>query len=361
MLSVAVSPPARTFRAIASAVALGGAACTSSVGDKPLAEGGPSGAVRQDSLVASRVVTSDQFARLSQVTVLGDQAWVLDRQSEPFFHVIDLSSGALVRSVGRSGEGPGEFRRIGTIGRISRDSLGVYDEGSRRLLRVSASDDDWVTSPTTTVQSFGNAVLVSAVPLGRDGWLAKTTSATGTYVVVSTQGELRREITIPFVGPVEAPIDDRAIATMQSNDCVSPDGRQVALTFVSASRIDVYDIETGARTEVAVPDPTDATWVDVDGRLVRNDSTSYYTDCAFTDRSILALYNGRNVRRGGRPYDVSAREVHVFNRAGGLTAIWSLDRGLNRIAVDDNRTHLVGTNAADATVIMFPLPADGEW
>ena len=42
-------------------------------------------------------------------------------------------SGTHVRSVGREGDGPGDFRSMGGVWRLGSDSIAVWDSGNRRL------------------------------------------------------------------------------------------------------------------------------------------------------------------------------------------------------------------------------------
>lgn len=50
-------------------------------------------------------------------------------------------AGALIRTVGRTGEGPGEFRSIGNLVSMPGDSVGIYDPMLRRLTVFSLTGD----------------------------------------------------------------------------------------------------------------------------------------------------------------------------------------------------------------------------
>jgi hypothetical protein len=50
-------------------------------------------------------------------------------------------AGALIRTLGRTGDGPGEFRSIGSLVAMPGDSLGVYDPLLRRLSVFSPAGD----------------------------------------------------------------------------------------------------------------------------------------------------------------------------------------------------------------------------
>ena len=71
------------------------------------------------------------------------------------------AGGALVRTIGRTGEGPGEFRRIGALWRVG-DTLAVYDA---RLRRVSLLDVDGtlLRSVTPALVPGGDGAPVHAV------------------------------------------------------------------------------------------------------------------------------------------------------------------------------------------------------
>ena len=73
-------------------------------------------------------------------TFLADGGLVLTHRSKQELLVLD-ASGRFVRSIGRAGDGPGEFRTIGAPWRVDGARLGVYDGRPRRTTMLSMQGD----------------------------------------------------------------------------------------------------------------------------------------------------------------------------------------------------------------------------
>ena len=72
------------------------------------------------------------FSRISGATRLSDGTIVIADADDKVLHFLD-ATGKPVRSAGREGSGPGEFRNVTWFGRCSGDSLHVWDMLQRRM------------------------------------------------------------------------------------------------------------------------------------------------------------------------------------------------------------------------------------
>lgn len=96
---------------------------------------------------------ADVFASVSALAVDGaGNIYVLDRQTNDL-RIFD-STGAHVRSVGRAGEGPGEYRAANGLAWISVDSLVVVDQRGNRY-SVLDRNGDHVRSVPRQLSFFG--------------------------------------------------------------------------------------------------------------------------------------------------------------------------------------------------------------
>ena len=91
---------------------------------------------------------------------------VIDRDRILFF----ASNGRLLRSVGRSGNGPGEYRYLTSICRLRGDTLVVWDDGARRLGVLTADDGfvrhislDGASAGTSSCGSDGRILVLGLV------------------------------------------------------------------------------------------------------------------------------------------------------------------------------------------------------
>jgi hypothetical protein len=105
---------------------------------------------RTDRLTALDVIWQDtSLKRPRHMLATGDQL-VISEDTE--LHFIDLTNRS-VRTVGRPGEGPGEFRSIRAFGAI-RDSIAVYDLALRRLSIITPALSFARTTPLHAYPPF---------------------------------------------------------------------------------------------------------------------------------------------------------------------------------------------------------------
>jgi len=119
-----------------------------------------------------------EFSYIMDIELFGDGVAVTQQQP-PEIRVFDLT-GAFVRTIGREGAGPGEFRSVWWIDLV-RDTLWSFDVSLRRLSIFSVTGE--------FIQSW----LVNATPV-RDGyWVRWATAAMDNGKVLVVAGEPRRQ------------------------------------------------------------------------------------------------------------------------------------------------------------------------
>jgi hypothetical protein len=99
-----------------------------------------------------------QLFEVGPLARLGDGTVVVALASELRFFAAD---GTWVRTVGRKGEGPGEYRDIESLDRIRGDSLVVWDRGTRRVTWLAR--DGSFARDVRISQEQGNMVDAAAV------------------------------------------------------------------------------------------------------------------------------------------------------------------------------------------------------
>ncbi|HSJ23416.1 MAG TPA: 6-bladed beta-propeller [Longimicrobiales bacterium] len=110
------------------------------------------------------------------------------------------SSGRHVRTVGRPGEGPGEFRMLQRIGLLVGDSVAAYDIG---LGRITVFDPDGAVSRMATVEPFGNTVLPRSWGFTRQGGMLVSTD----FDRVFRSGSSRDTVHFAVTSPAGVPVD----------------------------------------------------------------------------------------------------------------------------------------------------------
>ncbi len=273
--------------------------------------------------------------------VVGPYLVVIDDFSDSVLHVFRGVDGALVRSLGRRGKGPGEFAGAWQIDPVpgSGSEFWVYDLGLRRITHVdlrrvlageALAHERMInlTSPATVLGPvwLGDTVLVTPglFAQGRLGYFDSDGR------LLRTRGELPRG-----TGRFPASVVQSAYQAVLRP---SPDRTRLALATRYAGKLDIYDaggvfLRTAAtpfqfepRYSVAEGARGPVMATDVDVRLG-------YVDLATTDRYIFALFSGRlrECYKGEAPFgDV----IHVFGWNGDLLRVLKLDASVLAIDVD---------------------------
>ena len=313
-------------------------------------------------LTGSVFSASTRFARLSEIVVAGERLWVADRQGSPFFHVLDTASGMVIRSLGRKGEGPGEF--------IDVVAMSVADHATSSILAY-----DWrelrltVLDPTTLSSPEAEAIRIIQLNLppmqaiwyyafGHGRILAFSREPTTGLGILDAEG--RPVGKQPYRYPGDSTIPARAWdeAVNGAGVCIRPDGEGFAVPYPSAGRISLYDRDARLVGNVRAPYPTEERFAHdpARGGIAHLPHRVYYGDCTFSDRELFALFNGHLRSRTHGHAAPGSRFVHVFDLEGNLRRVFELDRPPSSIAVNRTGTTLFTGSFEDAMVYRYRIP-----
>ncbi|HEU4559494.1 MAG TPA: hypothetical protein VFS20_16680 [Longimicrobium sp.] len=194
--------------------------------------------------------------RVAEALRLGDGRIVVANGGSSALEIFG-PNGAHLRSVGRAGDGPGEFRAVSWVGRMGGDTLAAWDSGLGRLsLFTPAGDFVRSVSPRRALGMYPQAVGALAgggVVLALRGsalGMGKTTEVhvqrdTVTYAALSPSGDVRELARLPGAEMLVSGDPAGGLMVMPL-----PFGRQPAAA-VAGDRVYVTD---GERYEVAAYD-----------------------------------------------------------------------------------------------------------
>lgn len=280
------------------------------------------------------VVSSGAIGQPRRMVVQGRRLWIADRIGDPFVHWVDLDKRAIVRSVGRTGQGPGDFASAMTTDVRPGDSLAtwVFDIKLERVTRV-------MSLPAPGVAEVIRAPLgddaMGLAWLDKDHLLAVGYSDTARFAIADTFGKVMRLAPGSLLGSDSIPIQVRRDASTGFAICVEPGGNRFALAFVGGGRIDYYRANAAPAARVRVPLPSNGDFVrDRHGEWEAPMPRYYYLDCSASDGQLYALFSGRLAVATQRSRSAEARYVHAFDWKGHLTAVYELDRLVGTIAID---------------------------
>ncbi|HEX6746811.1 MAG TPA: BF3164 family lipoprotein [Longimicrobium sp.] len=318
-----------------------------------------------DAMPTGEVAYQDpHLGRSAALAIAGPYLVVADDYADSVVQIVDRRSGRLVRSLGRKGAGPGEFkapwRFASPAGRPGE--LWLYDMGLMRLTRIPLPNDAGAGAqrisiplpqlPLTAPVWAGDSLLLSPGIFGASARIAR----------IAPSGRLIGYAGPPPPGPSSTPMMVRQHA-YQATAAFSPARGLLVLADRHADRLELYRNDgTPVRTIVGRNGFAPVYAVGTHGgapAMVTGENLRFgYVDVAATGDAIYALYSGRTRREfPGRAS--LAGEVHVYGWDGRLRRILPLDADVSRIAVDSAAAELYAVRSEPTpAVLRYRIPAE---
>lgn len=295
--------------------------------------------------LSGRILSQGDYLGLpTQISAFGSNLLVLDAASDSALHVISAADGRVLRSSGRRGEGPGEYKGAWSIAPDPRHArrAWIYDIALARLTRL---DFDSPAAQPAMIQIRGDAVAMHPV------WLSDTLIASpglserGRLSFFARDGEFRRS-----AGPLPSSRTEVPPAVLQhawTGKLISnPRLGLVALVTLHADRIEIYRPDGTLVRNVRGPFGFEPQFtVDVVGDqpvMASGDAMRFgYTSAQATSEHIFALFSGRT-REGYGPDSSFGRFVHVYDWNGNLERVIELDTAILSLAISPDHKTLYG-------------------
>lgn len=312
------------------------------------------------------VATGDYLDHPGQMAVTDDRLVVLDR-SAPMVHVFRLGDGAHLGSVGKQGEGPGEYRSAWHIERDANDprAVWIYDIALLRMTRLAFGP-----APLPEVREVVNLNAGSGVFL-HPVWISDTTlvvsgitptHANGRLLLTDRAGGVIRMIGKAPRHPGAASIPTTVLQHAYEGPlAVRPDRARFALATRQADQLEIYRSDgtqlaqvvgsTGFLPEFEVKERAEGV-----SMATGDDLRVGYVDLAATRDHIYALFSG-TVRGEAGASTYFGREVHVFDWSGAKLARLQLDEPAFTIAVTPDGARMYAVHHEPVpSIVSYSLP-----
>lgn len=298
---------------------------------------------RAEPIVGTMLAGGDLFGMPTRLEVAGGELLVLDRYRSESIVALDRRSGRLLRSFGREGDGPGEFRSpVAFV--VDGSGVAVLDVGLNRVTWLDARTDAFTLRGTTNLMLESAATDVVLAPGGE--FLVSGFMADGRLARVDQGGSLVRYEGRPIV--TEGLPPPRRLEALQGTLRTSPEGDRVVRTHRFASRLEIIDPRTFATTVAWGPERFEP--------QVGNDQARFgYLDAAPFSEGFFALYSGRT--REDYPGRANyGAVIHEFGWDGSLRAEHRLDADVIAIAwsEDDGLLYAVRHEPVPEIVVYAP-------
>lgn len=289
------------------------------------------------------------------VVLSGEILWVADRAGDPFLHMLDTASGQVLRSVGRRGQGPGEFRDATSLLRADEDSSAVWLYDWRNLMLVRFTRFSYFSAAHRTLRtlSLGDSPLnIGLFPysFGRDRILIFERDDTPRIYTIDLEGRLLTQQDISPPGVDSISIRQRRRAFNSAGICTRKDGSGFALKYNNAARITLFDARAARLFDFDVPFPSTERFerTQANGELMFVHERDNYRGCAFSGDTLFALYSGAPPVVNGDAEE--SRQIHVFDGNGRLKRVLVLSTPVAAIELSAATNTLFAVSWSNATV-----------
>lgn len=340
--------PMPTIGKLALVVVLASAACSDGSGETRIPEP-PGNAPQRDRRLSSRELdASGMLAAPTDLALVGRYLVLLNTRGDSAIHVYDTQTDKLVRSFGREGGGPGEFRGAWSLDPEpgSRSAFWVFDIGLQRFARIDL-DRDFAPGArygTRIVQMQGSAPVLSPVWVGDSLLVSPGVFAEGGRLAwFASTGRMRSVVGDDPPGRADVPMQVRQHA-YQSTVRPNPQRTLLAAGTRHADRLEILRVDGSRVAAAARPanfEPVYKTTLRAgQPTMDSGDEMRFgYIDLATTSDRIYALYSGR--KRADFPGQANYGEyVHVYDWNAKLIEVIGLDSPAITIEADEAQQKL---------------------
>ncbi|MBL0939462.1 MAG: hypothetical protein IBJ03_11235 [Gemmatimonadaceae bacterium] len=281
---------------------------------------------------------SPAFGIPYRVRAIRGDLLVADQARGPRIHLVDGETGALLRSLGRSGRGPGEFESVVSIDTLAgvNGVVSLYDYNQQRITTVS----------TDSLQSRGIHVVETtrldwrpeSVARLLDGRLVATNASDSSVLqIIDSSGRRIEHLALPALRVPLA--DSHFLRTAYKARICGVRNNHIALALRYTPRMAIVDVASKRDIAASVPHSFSSSFIDtplIGRRMFKGGAPGVryaYIDCVATDDAIYALFSGRLIGKYDRATNNAGRYVHRFDWSGRHTASWQLDHDAYAFAV----------------------------
>ncbi|HST59003.1 MAG TPA: BF3164 family lipoprotein [Longimicrobium sp.] len=332
--------------------------------DEPALRHGPGeldhSRLRPTRIKGTIVAQGDFLATPNRIVPIQDYLVVGDDGSETKLHIL-RADGSRIRSIGREGAGPGEFKGIrSVVPAPGADAKAwVYDVSLSRMTEVDLAVAQQ-PSEMRIVTLAQEILPIQPLWLG-DTIVSPNFSDRGRLTFFGPQGQF-----LHAAGPLPRDSKGTPSSVLQQawmgHIAVSPRRGLIALATFYADQLEIYRSDGSLVRTVRGPFRFDPKFETADaggGFLTMSSGESMrigYSHVAATDDEIYALFSGRTREAfgGGSSF---GRFVHVYDWDGELKRVLELDEAVVAVSISPDRKSLYAVrHDPEPAILAFPLP-----
>lgn len=286
---------------------------------------------------------------------------ISDLQTNPMLHLLNIETGSYMGQFISRGQGPDEFRSIGTLERFSGDTLFLHDLNKRLcayfLLPKSKENDVCWLSKFPCRDLPHNTLL----PLKDGAYIASGIYQDGKFCLMTDSGKTKRfsgvypsrdkeEKDVPnliksqaYMGKIAvSPLKDRFVSCGYQADILSfykYENGEIQLVKEIQNSFPDYDYGKDIKEYMGVK---------------RSNPINYLNACA-TENFVYLLYSGKSYEKD-RLKAFMSNKIYVYNWYGEKVKTFSLDVEVSEMVVSENdRTMYAIANLPNPMVVKIEL------
>jgi hypothetical protein len=287
--------------------------------------------------------------------MVGDELWLLDLAGDPYLHIVDTTTRRIVRSVGRRGEGPRDFRGAVTFFqfRPGDTTAYVFDDRLHRITELAQGARGGAAQPTPRMVDLAAAGIGWVIPMRDSSMLGLSFRGKHYFNKIAITGQIIDTFALRLPGADSVMTEDRRQSINGSSVCPMWDRSGFAMVYPYAGRIQLYGDDVKLKREAAVPLPSNETFL----RRTRGEGHALaepvlsYVDCAFSAEWLFAIVSSES--RVGRQIDGSI--VHVFTIDGSFSRSLQLGARITSLLADSTGSTLIGVDIHEGLLFRFRL------
>lgn len=315
----------------------------------------------KDSLhLAETFGNRESFGRIHDLLTFDEFVVIADQLMDPHLAVLDRVSGKLIHRFGPDGAGPGEFRDVSRLFKISSSPpvAAAYDVPNQRITYIRFEGDEY------------EPILLEDVPFRGGGLTIQMAPHRTGYVGIGGYGADYRLLTVDSIGQplrriqTETPevVTSAARKTggdrtlLQSTMALHPNGSHVALAFLHLNRLELVNLADETYRVVRGPESVKTNFTIREAQGFRmdfpNEEKAYFAVAA-TRRHVYVAFCGCVHLPQAEKYPYP-RQIQVYSWDGQFVGQLDLDQQVSKIAVPEGDSVLYASYRT-------PVPWLGKW
>ena len=312
---------------------------------------------RPDTLRPLAMVFGDSthFDRITSIFESSQHIVITDSRTSPHVFVFDRKSAKLLKTMGPTGEGPGEIMHPDNVieDEQNQNVIWVYDFNQRRFVGLDVRGRR-TFRPLTLSLPLGGSLLQPMIRKGRV--ISNGLFPDYSLIFLNERGEPigKGNLGLPFSAPEVESVVGRRLLNVSSMSFSPKSRSKIVLAYQFKSELDLLDLTTGRHIAVTGPRQTKASFRIANNRFFWNDDNQHaYRSVTADENRVYALFSGHK-DDDKRAY---TSRVHVFDWNGRFLREHAFDRLVGTITVSSSGTQLYASVEDPwPSVVVYQLP-----